>query len=222
MTIKWYGHSCFLITSATGTRILTDPCDPSTGYVLSNIEADGVTISHDHYDHNYLAAVSGNPIIVRTEAERWVKDVKIMGIPTWHDEAEGKKRGANLIYVIEMDGMRLVHLGDLGHALDEETLKKIGVTNILFAPVGGVYTIDYTQAREIANALHTNVLIPMHYATADCKVDIGPVMPLMRVARNCKVHKLNECECSVDSASLGEDRILVFDYYRPQMDEAAE
>ncbi len=212
MNVKWYGHSCFLLTGANGVRILIDPCDKSTGYELSNIEADVVTSSHDHHDHNYFAAAAGNPIRIDAPGEYTVGDVRITGIPTWHDDQEGKLRGRNIVFIFEIDGMRVCHLGDLGHMLDEETLAKIGKLDVLLAPVGGTYTIDHVITRKIANALNASVLIPMHYKTNAVNLDIVGVQQLLTEAQNCAVHRLNQSDCILTKESLGEDRLLVLDY----------
>lgn len=139
MLIKRFAHSCFLLQSEGGTRILTDPCDPETGYNVGPVEADCVTESHQHHDHNYTAAAKGRDVkVISAPGEYTVGDVKITGIPCWHDEMQGAKRGGNIIFVFEMDGLRLAHMGDIGHLPDEATLKAMGHIDILLIPVGGV------------------------------------------------------------------------------------
>ena len=163
MLIKRFAHSCFLLQSEGGTRILTDPCDPATGYNVGPVEADCVTESHQHHDHNYAAAAKGRDVkVISAPGEYTVGDVKITGIPCWHDEMQGAKRGGNIIFVFEMDGLRLAHMGDIGHLPDEATLKAMGHIDILLIPVGGIYTVDYKQALEIAYAIAPKVVIPMH------------------------------------------------------------
>ncbi len=212
MRIQWYGHSCFLLTNEAGVRVLTDPCSPETGYSIAGAEAEIVTLSHDHFDHNYLAGVSGAPFVVRTPGRFTHMGVSVTAVETLHDAFGGARRGKNLVCVIEMDGLRLVHLGDLGCEPDEFTLAKIGRADVLFVPVGGRYTIDADEAREVANLLAPKVLVPMHYCTAACHFDIDGVEPLLARASGCKIHRLNESECSITKDSLGEDRILVLDY----------
>ena len=139
MLIKRFAHSCFLLQSEGGTRILTDPCDPATGYNVGPVEADCVTESHQHHDHNYAAAAKGRDVkVISAPGEYTVGDVKITGIPCWHDEMQGAKRGGNIIFVFEMDGLRLAHMGDIGHLPDEATLKAMGHIDILLIPVGGI------------------------------------------------------------------------------------
>jgi len=212
MRIQWYGHSCFLLTNEAGVRVLTDPCAPETGYRIAGAEAEIVTLSHDHFDHNYIAGVSGAPFVVRTAGRFEHAGVKITAVESFHDAFGGTQRGKNLICVIETDDLRLVHLGDLGCIPDEFTLAKVGHADVLFVPVGGHYTIAADEARRVANLLGPKVLIPMHYRTAACSLDIAGVEPLLLHASGCKIHRLNESECSIARDSLGEDRILVLDY----------
>lgn len=214
MKLKWYGHSCFLLTTESGFRILTDPCDDSTGYHLSDIEADLVTSSHDHFDHNYFAAVAGDPPRITEPGEYEAGGVKITGIPAWHDDRQGALRGRNIIFVFEIDGMRVAHLGDLGHMPDEATIAAIGDLDVLLSPVGGTFTIEQDITREIANATRANVLVPMHYKTDVLNFDIKGVQPLLTNAKDCTVHRLKESECVLTKENLGTARIVVLDYTR--------
>lgn len=211
MQIHWYGHSCFLLTAENGTRILLDPFDDDIGYSLGKVEADIVTCSHGHHDHNYLDAVLGEPIALLDAGTEIINGIRITGIPSFHDEEGGKLRGNNLIFLFEMDGLRLAHLGDIGDIPSQEALDTMGNLDILFAPVGGIYTIGPRTACDIANLTQTNVLIPMHYQTPKLKLGkpILGVDPLLSVARNCSIHKLNQSDCTMTPESLGTDRLLV-------------
>ena len=165
MIIKWYGHSSFLIENAAGHCLLTDPFDASVGYPMVCAAADVVTISHAHHDHNCLDNVSNdNAVIVRDGAAE-VAGFKVTSVPTCHDEAGGSKRGENRVFIIESDGLRIAHLGDLGHIPTREQYAAMGPVDILMTPVGGFYTIDAAQAWEITKALSPRVVIPMHYKT---------------------------------------------------------
>lgn len=165
MKIKWLGHSCFLITNDRGTRIVTDPFDETVGYPVPAVEADIVTRSHDHFDHNHVEAVRGDFQLINGVGSFYVSDVHITGIKTYHDEVMGKKRGQNVVYVIEADDMRICHLGDLGHLLDDKTVGEIGPVDILLIPVGGTYTIDAEEAVKVAAQLNPRLIIPMHFKT---------------------------------------------------------
>jgi L-ascorbate metabolism protein UlaG (beta-lactamase superfamily) len=175
MKIKWYGHSCFGLTAENGKRVITDPFDGSIGYKIPTIDADIVTVSHDHYDHNYVEAVRGNPEIVKTPGSHRVKGIKIHGFKTYHDDVQGQKRGENIIFVIEIDGIRVCHLGDLGHILTRDKVKEIGEVDVLLIPVGGTFTIDACDAKEVVEQLKPRIIIPMHYKTEDVSLPIAPV-----------------------------------------------
>lgn len=163
MKIKYLGHASFLITSDAGTRIITDPYttggDMSYGEIRET--ADIVTVSHDHYDHNNVASVRGNPEVVR--GTKKVKGIEFRGIPTYHDEEKGKSRGKNTVFCFDVDGIRICHLGDLGHQLDDEHVVQAGAVDVLLVPVGGFYTIDATVATRVCNQLKPRVIIPMHW-----------------------------------------------------------
>ena len=120
-------------------------------------------MSHGHGDHNNVAAVRGNPDVVRGTAT--VKGIEFRGIPTYHDDAGGQQRGENTIFCFEVDGIRVCHLGDLGHPLDDKQVTELGSVDILLTPVGGYYTIDARVATEVCNQLKPRVIIPMHYKT---------------------------------------------------------
>lgn len=178
ITIVFLGHSAFLITSGTGTRIITDPyrADYSSSLTYEPITeaADIVTISHGHGDHDN-DEIAGNPVFVRTAGEHRHKDVAITGIPSFHDAHRGKDRGSNLIFRIVVDGVSIVHLGDLGHVLNDETRALIGDVDILLVPVGGTYTIDAAQADTVIGSLVPRMVIPMHYRNDRCSFPIAEV-----------------------------------------------
>ena len=177
MKIKWLGQASFMITSDTGIKILTDPY--TTGGNLSYGEiresADIVTVSHEHGDHNNVAAVGGNPQVVRGVATAEIKGIKFKGIPCYHDEVGGNKRGDNTIFCFEVDGVRVCHLGDLGHQLSDKQVAELGRIDILLIPVGGLYTIDAKVAGQVCDRLKPKVIIPMHYKTDRCGFPIAGV-----------------------------------------------
>lgn len=212
MQLTWYGHSCFLLESDEKTRILTDPCSPDTGYDLHDIPADVVTVSHDHYDHNCIAAAAGDPVIVSDPGAHFVCGVSITGFPTWHDEVQGKKRGANILYRIELDGIRVLHLGDLGHVPDQALIDAIGPVDVLLCPIGGTFTIDAAQAVEVAHLFKPRVFIPMHYLTPRLAFSIAGLDELLRLVQTYSVHRLGDSACTLSTDTLGEKRVLILDY----------
>lgn len=179
MFIRWLGHSCFLLTSASGIRILTDPFNDQVGYPVPSVEADIVTTSHGHYDHNYIQAVKGRFTHLKEPGRYEVSGVGITGVFTFHDEAGGNKRGNNVVYLFDMDGIRVCHCGDLGHVPTAEQAREIGRVDVLLIPVGGTYTVDAAQAWETVQLLKPTVIIPMHYKTGWLKFPIDTVEPFV-------------------------------------------
>jgi len=175
MKIKWLGHATFMITSDTGTRIITDPYARGEYLTYGDIKesADIVTVSHDHFDHNNVAAVGGNPEVVRGTTE--AKGIKFQGIPAYHDESQGKERGNNTIFSFEVDGVKICHLGDLGHPLSDKQVSEIGKVDILLIPVGGFFTIAPRVACQTCDQLNPRVIIPMHYKNDKCGLPIAGV-----------------------------------------------
>ena len=212
MEIKWYGHSCFLLTGESGVRILMDPPDASTGYRIAPMQADIVTASPSHHDHNNFALALGEPARVTEAGVPEFPGVTITGIPWWHDDARGEKRGENMLFVVELDGMRVLHAGDIGALPDGETVQRLGMIDVLLVPVGGFYTIDHKEALELCNLLKPKVVIPMHYKTEkssrSLNEKISGVLPFLNAARECAIHRLRQPEATLTRESLGADRIL--------------
>jgi L-ascorbate metabolism protein UlaG (beta-lactamase superfamily) len=205
MKIRWLGHAAFLITAKDGTRIITDPYKPgcfngALSYKPIKESADIVTISHEHDDHNYAIQISGKPFVVREIGTKTVKNIKITGITTCHDQSRGRERGLNTVFVITVDDLTVCHLGDLGHIPTQEETAKIGLIDILLIPVGGVFTIDAKQATEVVQILNPKLVIPMHYKTADCGFPIAPVDDFLKGKKIVKRIESNEVE--VDQSNL--------------------
>jgi len=172
MKVKWLGHACFLLTSEAGVRILTDPYTPGAfglGYRPPAETADVVTVSHEHPDHNNTAAVKGKPEVVRGAGVHRAKGVEIKGVSTSHDEASGSQRGPNTVFCFTLDGVRVCHLGDLGHDLAAGSLAEIGLVDVLLIPVGGNFTIDADLAGRVADRIAPKVVIPMHFNNERCR-----------------------------------------------------
>ncbi len=162
MEIKWFGQACFEIKGDKSTLII-DPFDEETGLTVPKLQGDIVAVTHDHFDHNNIKAVAGDPFIITGPGEYEAKGIFINGIPTSHDEKEGEDRGENIAYIIQIDDLRICHLGDLGHKLTNEQLDLIDGVDILMIPVGGEYTIDAKNAVKIIEDIEPRIVIPMHY-----------------------------------------------------------
>ncbi len=166
MRITWIGHACFFIEAPEG-RIVTDPFAEEMPYAFPKLEADLVTVSHDHFDHNAADRVGGAPLVVRAIGTFEISGISFEGIPGFHDDEGGAARGENILYAFTLDGMRIAHLGDLGALLSDEQQAALSGVEILFIPVGGNYTIDAKQAASIIGDLPSaRLVIPMHFKTA--------------------------------------------------------
>jgi len=188
-SIRWLGQSCFLITSKTGLSILTDPYAPQTGYAPLKPRADSpaiVTVSHEHADHNATNEVQGKFEVVRGAGAKTIKGIPITGIAASHGTSpQGQALGHDTIFVIQVDGLRICHLGDLGTLLSAGQLKQIGRVDILMIPVGGYYTIDAAKALKVIGQLKPRVVIPMHYPTPASKVAVlSGIGPFIKGQRN--------------------------------------
>lgn len=165
MEITYLGHSSFRIKGKDAV-VVTDPFDPNmVGLKYGGVTADIVTISHSHADHNKSDLVKDVRKIVDGPGEYEISGVSIIGFQTYHDNQKGAERGLNTVYVYEMDGIRLMHLGDLGHTLKHDILDELGDIDVLFVPVGGTYTLGPSEAAEVVTNIEPNIVIPMHYKT---------------------------------------------------------
>lgn len=180
MDITWLGQACFKLKGKNATVVI-DPFDPEfIGLKLpKDLQADVVLITHDHSDHNNAAIVSGptgKPMVFTGPGEYEINGVVITGISSFHDDTQGSQRGKNIIFHLLLDGLNIVHLGDLGqHELTEEQLNLIGQTDILLVPVGSFYTIAAKEATGIVSQLEPKIIVPMHYKIDGLKVDLEPV-----------------------------------------------
>jgi len=174
MDINWLGHSCFRLRGKQAA-IITDPFPPDLGYTLGKPTADIATISHQHPSHSYGKGIDGEPKIINGPGEYEIKGVLIIGIATFHDANGGKEKGKNTVYLIEIDGITVCHLGDLGHVLTTEQVEEIDDVDVLLLPVGGGATINASTAAEVLRQIEPRVVIPMHYKTPVLERELGPV-----------------------------------------------
>lgn len=214
MVIEWLGHACFHVTLKNGVRVLFDPYDKPTGYPEIDLETDIVITSHSHHDHSDLSGIKGNYTLIKTAGVHNIGGVIIEGIPTWHDHHLGAHRGANLVFTLKAEGMTLCHTGDLGCVPDEEVLKKLEDVDILLLAVGGHYTVNAAEALEICGRLSPNIIIPMHYKTSVCTIDIEPVdFFLDATDGEYDISRLGKNTFEIDKSSLKKrTRIVVMDH----------
>ena len=211
MEITWLGHSCFRIRGKEAT-LLTDPYDGSIGYSLGKPKANIVTSSHSHPGHGFTSGVGGAPRIVHGPGEYEVSGVFITGIGTFHDAEKGRERGGNTIYLIEMEDMTLCHLGDLGHPLSSEQVEETSGVEVLLVPVGGLSTIDASQAAETVRLLQPRIVNPMHFQTAALRFQLEPVDKFLR-EMGLKADVPAQPKLSITKAGLpDETQVVVLDY----------
>ena len=180
MVITWYGQSCFKLQSGELVGVI-DPFSRDIGLTPPRFKSDFILVTHDHFDHNNVESIPDSPFIINGPGEYEIKGVSVRGVQTFHDSSEGKERGLNTIYMIEIEGIKVCHMGDFGEkALREETLDAMGDVDILLIPVGGTHTIDADEAAKIINQIEPRVVIPMHYKVPGLKVAIDPVETFLK------------------------------------------
>lgn len=209
MLIKWLGHASFLLES-NGIKLLTDPFDTGMGYQLCKEEVNIVTVSHEHWDHNAVDKLPGNPRVIRELGNFEINSIGIQGIASFHDKEQGQQRGSNIMFKISAEDLNILHLGDLGHVLNQQQLKEIGKIDILLIPVGGCYTLDAEDASQVVEQLQPRVIIPMHFLTPDVSLrELAPVEAF--TSKFSRVVKRPYLE--INKKNLGpETRIIVLDY----------
>ncbi len=201
MKIKWNGHASFTITAADGTVLVTDPYDPNgydgaLQYATVTDRADGAVVSHDHADHNYVEGLTGDPQVIRGSGS--IKNIDIKGIETFHDESEGSERGKNVVFILNINGMKTCFCGDLGHQLSDEQVADAGKIDILLVPVGGFFTLDAEGAARLVEILKPKIVIPMHYKTSKCGFPISDAEPFLSLMKDIKKQDKSEVEINAD------------------------
>ncbi len=173
MEIDWFGHACFRLRGREGT-VITDPYGKEIGLSFARPRGDIVTISHAHPGHSFAKGVKGDPKVIEGPGEYEVKNIFITGVPTAHDKKGGKDRGGNTVYVFDIDGLTVCHLGDLGHVPTQPQAEALGNVNVLLVPVGGVSTINASDAAEIVSMLEPQIVIPMHFEHPELSFKLDP------------------------------------------------
>jgi len=210
MEITFLGHSSFKLKGKTGS-VVTDPFDPQmVGLKYSGVEGDIVTVSHEHDDHNQVSLVKSVKKVISGPGEYEILGISILGFPSFHDDKEGSVRGKNTIYVFEIDGLRIAHLGDLGHALSEELVEDLGDIDILMVPVGGEYTIGPNEATNVVSAIEPTIVIPMHYQMPGLKSEtFSKLTPVDSFLKEVGLTSENLPKLIVKKEELGEDKKVV-------------
>ena len=209
MDVTWLGHGCFRLRGR-GAAVVTDPYPPSLGPKLPRLEADLVTISHQHENHAYVQTVVRDPYVISGPGEYEVAGVTVTGMPTFHDDRRGEVHGRNTVYVIELDDVRVCHLGDLGHALTDEQLETIANVDVLLVPVGGGKTLDAARGAEVVRQVEPRLVVPMHYSLPSVKTELEPVERFLKEMGVTEADPLTRL--SVQSSSgEAETRVVVLE-----------
>jgi L-ascorbate metabolism protein UlaG (beta-lactamase superfamily) len=212
MRLSYYSHSSFLVETKDGTRVILDPYRSGSfggalRYRAIDETADVVVASHAHEDHGATDTIPGKPLVLLHPTDRTIGPLQIKGVQVAHDEAGGRKRGANTIIVLDDGDIRLVHLGDLGHVLDAPTVKAIGRVDVLLVPVGGFFTIDHKEAAQVVDSLNPRIVVPMHYKTDRVDFTISPVDPFLATQKLTERSESSTLE--VTGATLPAERVTI-------------
>lgn len=210
MDITYIGHSSFKIKGKSAT-VVTDPFDPTmVGIKFPPTDADIVCVSHQHQDHNYIRGITNAKRIIDGPGEYEVMGVSVLGFSTFHDDKKGQERGKNTVFVIEIDGLRIAHLGDLGHDLSEDLVEEMGTIDILLIPTGGVYTINSETAAKLAQSIEASITIPMHYKGEGLSQEaFGELEEPTEFVKAFGVPHETIDKLSVKKADISEDRKVV-------------
>ncbi len=210
MDITFLGPASFRLKGKTAS-LVTDPFDPQmVGLKFPKVSADIVTVSHEHKDHNQVELVRDVKKAVSGPGEYEINEVSIIGLSSYHDDKKGKLRGKNTIYVIEMDGLRIVHLGDLGHKLSEKVLEQIGDVDILMIPVGGEYTLGPAEAAEVVRSIEPKIVIPMHYQRPSLNPEtFGKLAPVDSFLTQMGLPTERTNKLSIKAETIGEEQKVV-------------
>ena len=173
MEITWYGRACFRLKGREAT-VITDPCPPSTGFVAGKHDVQLLTLSHAHPDHTYTRSITAGLTLTRP-GEYESANVLVTGVRTFHDGSRGAERGENVVFSIEIDGVHVAHLGDLGHLLTEEQLSELGPVDVLLVPAGGVFVLPPAEAAEVVSQINPKMVIPMHFQVDGGSTDLATV-----------------------------------------------
>ncbi len=175
MKIQYLGHASFRIISDMGTTIVTDPYKADmVGFAMTPVRCDAVTVSHHHGDHDCMDGILGDPAILDRAGECTADDIAIESLSSFHDDARGAKRGKNLVFTFAADGLRVVHMGDIG-CFDASLASRIRGCDVLMIPVGGTFTVDARGAKQYVDAVRPGIVIPMHYRSAEHHFDVDGV-----------------------------------------------
>lgn len=201
VVVEWHGHACVSIKRSDGYTIVFDPHDGvSIGLPRPRVKGDLILVSHDHFDHNAVEAVKkyNSRVFKEFHGESLIDDIKIKGIKTYHDKFQGRRRGINTIYIVEVEGYRIAHLGDLGHKPSNEIINELRNLDLLIIPVGGTYTIGPDEAWDIIKEVQPNNVLPIHYWIKGLNLPLFPIDDFIVYIKKYHVVRLDKRSFELD------------------------
>jgi len=211
--VRWHGHACFEIVANDGRVIVIDPHDGhSIGLKPPKVEADIVLITHNHYDHNAYNVVAkpSAKLLVMAKGEQIIDGIRVKGVEAFHDKVGGKRRGRVVMYRIEVDGVAFVHLGDLGHVLDESLARELKPIDVLMIPVGGTFTIEPDEAWQVVKVLEPRCVIPMHYWVKGLMLPLKTLDEFLKHVEDWNIVRLERNEFVVSKNNVPERTVVIF------------
>lgn len=213
MKIQYLGHACFRIISEMGTTIVCDPYSPAmVGLNMPRVRTDVVTMSHHHNDHDCMDCIIGAPAELDVEVTCCADDIAITTVPTFHDDEKGAKRGKNIVFVFEVDGLKVAHMGDVG-CLDENVVNALVGCDVMMLPVGGVFTVDAAGAKWYVDKVNPKVVLPMHYMTAKHKFKLGGVEEFLSLFDKSQITRGGDSYVLYDVPQNDKPQIIVLDMF---------
>jgi L-ascorbate metabolism protein UlaG (beta-lactamase superfamily) len=210
LDVTWHGHACFRLRGRGATAV-TDPYPASLGPRLPRLECDLVTVSHPHENHANVAAVSKEVVVIDGPGEYEVKGIGVTGIPAYHDAVGGAEFGRNTVFLLEIDDVRVCHLGDLGHKLDEEATERLGSVDVLLVPVGGGRTLSPELAAEVVRLVEPRYVVPMHFSIPGVKASLGGVDTFLKEMGLSQGEPLPRLSVQSSSSGEAETKVVVLD-----------
>ncbi len=214
MKLRYLGHAAFELELTDGRKIVFDPYeagsyDGALAFGPISGPHDIAVVSHDHPDHRFEGVVSQAAAVWDRAGETDIGGVRITSIPTFHDETEGSERGTNLISIVEADGVRVAHLGDLGHAITKADAPALEGVDVMIVPIGGYFTIDAAVAKAVVEEFSPKIVVPMHYKSDKCGFPIAPVEDFTMLMGEFKEAGGSELDLTADSLPAGLNVIVL-------------
>ena len=213
MEITWYGHSCFRITDRGQATVVCDPYDSEhVGYQSLKLKADIVTVSHESPSHSYLKGVKGEPYVITGPGEYEIGGVFITGLRTDHKTKNGSVQIPNSLYLIDYNGINLIHLGDMQQVPTQAEVEALGPVHIALIPVGGNESLNATKASEVISLFEPNIVIPMHYATPATTVTLDPVGKFLKEMGLTSVETVPQLKVTSIESLPEETQVVILDF----------